>query len=501
MKKDKVQYIEVEILTPTHVGVAKESHWMPNADYYYENGKVYKYNLLQYLKEKNDLNAIGSISTALTTGKTIDNRYLKELKAQAEHVFPLSAKPNEANGIRPQIRTGVGFPILPGSSLKGAVRSVMYKHLFQKHSKLSQRDLLEIITAERQGSKPTVKILFDKKKLDNWSEEKLIGIYGSSLLRLFKFTDIEFLRQDTNLYVNKIRTINGGVNGQAGWKADNFNNVYECLKPATKAIGRMVIERELYELIRQFDRSYHLPGATEFLVQNQYEHLFGIINTHTRNYIKKEKKFLDRWEHTHNDLIDFEMIEEALAKCQDNKSCILRVASGSGFHSITGDWQNPDDHYTRTTTGKDVFNKTRRFAVDGQQLLPMGFIKLTLLDETIGRQRLHNHAKEVEAYLNNQRTSVSHTTESASETLPPSPPKPAEPEKFNKKIGKNTEGIPAKVIIGTKGKIQVQLWTDQPGYEGKLYKVSYGSDLPEGSFIIVKHPDDKNKTANLQKLY
>ena len=69
----------------------------------------------------------------------------------------------------------------------------------------------------------------------------------------------------------------------------------------------------------------------------------------------------------------------------DNTYCILKMSAGSGFHSITGDWQF-DDYSTGTFDRKrnkegKVLPKSRKIAIHGENLLLMGFVKIRPVSE------------------------------------------------------------------------------------------------------------------------
>ena len=101
-----------------------------------------------------------------------------------------------------------------------------------------------------------------------------------------------------------------------------------------------------------------------------------------------------------DDILD--SIEELLKQIpSDNSYCILKMSAGSGFHSITGDWQFDD--YTkapldrkRVREGK-VNPKSRKIAVLKNQLSLMGFVKLTAKTEEQLKQEEAERAKQEEA--------------------------------------------------------------------------------------------------------
>jgi hypothetical protein len=113
--------------------------------------------------------------------------------------------------------------------------------------------------------------------------------------------------------------------------------------------------------------------------------LFKVINNHTKEYLKKEKAFFEEYSADKTNLI-VDSINNLLNLIpSDNSYCILKMSAGSGFHSITGDWQFED--YSRTgvwdfgrNQGKQKY-KSRKIAVYGELFDLMGFVKLTAISE------------------------------------------------------------------------------------------------------------------------
>ena len=81
----------------------------------------------------------------------------------------------------------------------------------------------------------------------------------------------------------------------------------------------------------------------------------------------------------------------------DNTYCILKMSAGSGFHSITGDWQFDDysidsislrkNGKTERSYGFDKMGKlsksakSRKIAINGDSLSLMGFVKIRPVSE------------------------------------------------------------------------------------------------------------------------
>jgi hypothetical protein len=126
--------------------------------------------------------------------------------------------------------------------------------------------------------------------------------------------------------------------------------------------------------------------------QGNLNGLFQIINDHTKVYLEKEKKFFQTYSAKNSGKI-LDSIKKLLDKIpEDNSYCILKMSAGSGFHSITGDWQFSDysingldrrRHVSRGMYNNRLSSKSRKIAVHKDHFDLMGFVKIALLKEQI----------------------------------------------------------------------------------------------------------------------
>ena len=229
-------------------------------------------------------------------------------------------------------------------------------------------------------------------------------------MRFVKISDAEF--DKTELVNTKIFNLRGnGNNWQGGWKfsgsqtdknfnPNGFNTLYECLMPQQKGYASLMLSKKLYDNYEKNNEKHrtHLKAEKKRpILQDDIQTLFGIINGHTKDYLEKEKDFFTKYATDKSDEIIKSIDELLKAIPSDNSYCILKMSAGSGFHSITGDWQFDD--YTkapldrkRVREGK-VNPKSRKIAIWNGNLTLMGFVKLSAVsDEEIALRR----AAEVE---------------------------------------------------------------------------------------------------------
>ena len=371
---NKNYILEAEILTPVHVGAGDEKDWLENADFVHDKGKVY------LLDHKKVMNAIGpdKFAHALTgTDKSSLKRVLPgPVKDYASKV--MECHTNTQNRIKAQVRTGLrNKPIIPGSSLKGALRSVIIHHLKPANGTNNNSQL----NKEVMGSSTD----------------------GDEFGRFFKVTDISL--EETKLINSKIFNLHqNDHNFESGWKhAKNntepyfnpkgFNTVYEVIAPGQKGTLDLKLAEVTWKKLKQ-ERSYmkKVEEKTK-IIEGSIKDLFGIINNYTRDYLEKEIAFFKKYnqaEHTDKILNSLTDLKNRIP--DHNSYCIMRLAAGSGFHSITGDWRLEShfiDKLTKTiktrkglkTISRGMLDgqesaKSRKIAVSGNQFMPMGFIQL-----------------------------------------------------------------------------------------------------------------------------
>jgi CRISPR/Cas system CSM-associated protein Csm5 (group 7 of RAMP superfamily) len=375
MKKLNKKYdLLMEVLTPLHVGAGAEKDWVQGCDFVVDNNHVKILNLKkvsQFVDNSDLSNALMNKDDAFLKSKLADN-----LNKCVENEFCVNFFGK--NDIKTFIKNGLtNNPIVPGSSVKGAIRSIMVDYLLDEHSKKSK--------------KLNEDVLFGKASV------------GESLFRFIKVADAEF--EKTDLVNTKIFNLKSSTTG--GWKHDRnrttdkfktegFNSFYEVIGRSQKSTLSLSFADVAFQ-----NYAYKIKSFSELktkLIDTDISFLFGLINKHTKNYLEKEKVFFVKYATDKTELIvrniDFLLNEIPT----DGKYCILKIAAGSGFHSITGDWQFDDYSidelsYKEEKWGKvktvsrgmqqgNKSAKSRKIAISGENDFSlMGFIKLTVLDD------------------------------------------------------------------------------------------------------------------------
>lgn len=363
--------LSMEVLTPLHVGAGAEKDWIKGSDFIVEGGKVKVLNI-------NKVASVIGVENLTNALLKKDDKYLKNklagnLNDCVEKEFNVNFF--GSNDIKTFIKNGLtDKPIVPGSSVKGALRSIVLESLFTKNQ---------------------INGAIDRGKIN---ERSLFGQAdkGDELFRFIKISDASF--SDTKLCNTKIFNLSSTEDG--GWKHGNFtdssykpegfNTFYEIVPISSKSIISLNIAEIAFK--NYGDKVTKFSNEKEQFIKSPIQNLFRIINQHTKNYLEKEKAFFEKYNQAENTDKIIDSIDNLLGLVNQagDKYCILKMAAGSGFHSITGDWQFDDYSIDRirengrstrgTKNGKDSA-KSRKIAIHDGKFELMGFVKLSLASD------------------------------------------------------------------------------------------------------------------------
>ncbi|HMN91478.1 MAG TPA: hypothetical protein PKE68_15760, partial [Saprospiraceae bacterium] len=325
------------------------------------------------------------------------------------------------------------------------------------------------------------------------SETPLLGGFDNSIFRHIKVGDAFFDRLE--LYPAKTFNLRGRTpNWRGGWRHKDGTNdafspngsvfVYECLPPGTTGELTLRIldaQSQLYKKLQKWSdqelekkrkngKGNPLPQDFEKIIGNTdpLGWLFQTINERTRSFLAKEIAFFKKYKvaETKAILQPLVQMQQWLDEIPATEACILRMAHGSGFHSITGDWKY--DEYTNDNdtwqNGKKRY-KSRKLLFRGDAFFPMGFVLLARPEADTAAFKMATHAA----------ISVETTAEPA---LPPAA------TFYTSKIRENDTLLDA--IVTQSGKpSQVEVYLHEPETIS-LPLISYNHPLEAGTIIQVR---------------
>lgn len=348
--------IVMEVLTPLNIGAGAEKDWVKGVDYIVKGNTLYKLSLKKIAKEGIDLTKLSSYF-AQKNNDGVSQIIGNKLDAVCDLKKTI---PNDSdNDIKSFIKNQLtGNPVIPGSSIKGAIRSIMFDYLRD-----NERNEKEVFGSSNDGDE---------------------------FMRFIKLSDIEF--EKTELVNTKIFNLQGGDNHwRGGWKHElregtnskynpiGFNTIYESIEPGQKSIGTIMLSEKAFNL---FGKKLQKNGDKKEKLLS-IDNFFSVINQHTKEYLQKEKAFFEKFSTDKTERIIYS-IDRLLDQIPTNNNyCIFKMSAGSGFHSITGDWQF-DDYSSGILDRKRDRNakpKSRKIAINGDIFSLMGFVKLRILSE------------------------------------------------------------------------------------------------------------------------
>lgn len=290
-----------------------------------------------------------------------------------------AAKPTDT--LKEQIHDGQGRPYIPGSSLKGAIRTAVLASLIDsiqdKESKIdkTKRDRQGNPVIDKSGR---VKYKADAKQI----ESELFGSDpNNDVFRFLQVGDAYF----GELREVAVRMVNINEREKRSFWDESKPQLIEAISPEDETVFQLKLNINGYNFSKS--KVHALPNC-----MTSEESLFKTINAQTLKLLKGE---IDYWKEREKD-DDSEKVSLYLEKisdivsvakeCQEGKECVLRVGHGSGWRFITGAWAENLDNFSSLVVPlsrpKNAnyeqfdFPKTRR--VDDECEL-LGFVKLSLL--------------------------------------------------------------------------------------------------------------------------
>lgn len=355
--------IEITVLSPLHIGAGVEKELVKGVDFVEKDHQIHILNLKKMVQ-----NGMNPDELSVYFAKKDHEGLLKKIQGKLDKVtdavfnLPISSTNDIKSFLKNQLTRR---PVIAGSSLKGAVRSVILDYLLQgkRPGQLNERDYFG-----------------DSKK-------------GDDLMRFIKFSDAEFDKTElVNTKIFNLQKPKGEKDWQGGWKqsgretnpnfeATGFNTIYECIMPNEKGVASIMLSESAF---RQIASQLFFQDKSRLF--NIHE-LFNVINQHTYDYIGKELDFFAEYnqaDYTNKIRNSLTAISDQIPDEDDDvDSCVLKMAAGSGFHSITGDWQYDDyaatgTHVTGKNTGKQKY-KSRKIVIYKDRFSLMGFVKISLI--------------------------------------------------------------------------------------------------------------------------
>ena len=286
------------------------------------------------------------------------------------------------DALKEHIHDGRGLPYIPGSSIKGAIRTAVLATLAESVRDAERK--IDKTKRDRHGNpipnfRGQIEYKADAKKI----ESELFGSNpNEDIFRFLQLGDAYFGKN----YEVAIRMVNINERERQSFWDESKSQLIEAIPPEDESEFQLKLNEIGYNLSR--NRVQMMPDCMKSLSA-----LFQTINNHTRNLLEGE---IEYWQERQNDddtgkvSLYIEKIQGMLKQtqsCEAEKECVLRIGHGSGWRFITGAWaENLDNFYSvvvPVSRPKNFkyeqfdFPKTRR--VDDECEL-LGFVKMSIVE-------------------------------------------------------------------------------------------------------------------------
>ncbi|MEP0861580.1 MAG: type III-A CRISPR-associated RAMP protein Csm5 [Ignavibacterium sp.] len=368
----------IEVLTPVHIGNGVKL--ANKIDFLISEDKqrvtiINQSSLIQYLEENPD-----EIENFLKN-KLVNLKNTPEGKTYNLNV-------DFVNEIYQFERDGNGYPYIPGSSMKGAIRTAILAELFAVLPQDEKEKLLNLAK--------------DYKKGESWASEPILNeIFGSdsnyNLMRTIHTYDSYF---DSELELKLLHILSLKSKIEYGWKKmgrDKKTKLPFPLQMNAKYSTSIIVES-----LPIGSLGYFSINLNNFLMSNPsikeelkfkdnalsaVRDFVRTINTYSKDKLEKEKEFFNNLKSPKELTSVITEIDKLLKQIEklSKDEFILRMSWGSGWKGMTGDHLDNNwlkifrNKYKLGKIGFDIFPKTRRivFEDDEPKYLP-GWIKVKL---------------------------------------------------------------------------------------------------------------------------
>jgi len=358
------QKVKLETLTPVHVGsgvfLQKGSDFITfNEDGYKMLGVIDEQKVFNLIgKEERNIQQwvvcierkgdIMQLINNLSAGHHSPNDYCKRTIQDFSKI--------DCPSLKEYIHDGMGHPYIPGSSLKGAIRTAILATVMKGFIRNNR-----VINV-------------------NTTEQAVFGETQNSVFRFLKVGDAIF----KNGCEEATRLINLNIRpSYPSLKDESKSQLVECIGPESSTEFNIKLEEDYNKMVAHTQDSATRILPREMSTLNE---MFSVINEHTKKLLKEEIQFWRDEEKTgQQDYIEeIKNVLRASNNCQEGE-CVMRLGHASGWRFITGAWTEQLDDFDslippvarpKNTSYQDLpFPKSRR--LDDESYI-LGFVKMSV---------------------------------------------------------------------------------------------------------------------------
>ena len=387
----------LEIITPTQSG--------SGAELFKELDYIERSQMAFIVDQQASFQAIASGNLALDAQLLAGNRLSDWVNAAGQdfgYRLPwLGSAAKVPEKFREHLKDAQNRPYLPGSAIKGAIRTALIAEWLRSMPSSIFSHLLP--QKDRFGKSPS----------KQWAAKKLMDeITGKDakqdIFRSFKVKDTLFANSDLRLA--DIRWLN-----ETSWRSMGQRKSFESWQQADGIYAEVLQTGALAVLQLQWDgfllsdiNAWQQTDRVPSIAPANFEDLRQRLNLHAEYRLKREILFYKQQGKPAPER-ECQRILNMLKT--DEQSAYLQMSWGSGWRGLTGDWASE----AQVDTFRQLFNlgrigkpfpKTRRLVVSGEPKLPMGWVRLLpyeLVADKLEKQQTRQQANNAQSAWVNQK--------------------------------------------------------------------------------------------------
>ena len=383
------QKYQLEILTPVHIGTGETLNFMDGC---YANGKWYRMDLDKLLAHPSvDRNALTSeMSRRDFRWEGYLQQYNIEPAELAAYGLTCPQSPEETE-IREAIKTLHNRPYIPGSTLKGALRTALLGEILSESDDIYDESLHQLTTMIDQKPRGNPRSEQPARRV----ESRVLGKDPNhDLLRALQVSDTTPLESDS-LEIGMVWTLTLDQNNQLVQKVDRgreYKNFIQQIQPQRSLTFTLKIDELLFR-----EREKARLGFSN-LQKDMLQDIAEVCRSDAAALMQSERDFFDDY-----NLSGISEIYERLIDLNNGLpegAFLLQIGWGTGYHAntvtslFTDDPAAPEnlliDLRKRFRLGESrsrreeyderAFPKTRRIFYRGQNpISPLGWVKISPL--------------------------------------------------------------------------------------------------------------------------
>jgi CRISPR type III-A-associated RAMP protein Csm5 len=361
--------IKIETLTPVHIG----------------SGNLL-YNNSDFIKEKIDGDPYLVVISENKIGKLIGNKGIQFINLWLETIarkgdirqfidqfytnataddyakrkILLFSVINPNDTLKEIIHNGMGLPYIPGTSIKGAIRTAVLSSLAKN---IPNKEFLIRHNNGRVSAKQI--------------EQRLFGNDPNSDVFRFIHVGDAYFEEETEIAT---RMVNLNITQRDNLVDKSKSQLIEAIGQGSESEFQLKIAKQYFDFVKpKFRELGNLPAEN-------INALFSLINAHTKKLVEEDIAYWKNIDKTGGDdyISQMKKILEKINECESGKSCVLRLGHASGWRFITGAWMEKLSNFNDTVVPASRpnnrhyeeydFPKTRRL---DEESYVLGFMKLT----------------------------------------------------------------------------------------------------------------------------